>query len=255
MANLHKLREPIIGADGEPRVDRLQHFKPGQLLDVLAVVDMLEEDSIAETDDMRVAVVEMLADKEPDSAGEAVAYLHIGLQALGVLADNSPSADSETAVEISQAHRLIGLALPIVEENLPAGPPVLFVEHARETSPPHIRRQRARGAAAGAPAPDPLVELERRYGEIAAPGRKLDMDALDGVLDEIVDTPVSSIAGLAVMARLLINNTKEGTSIWDEGAAAAILEWIGRQTGRNEFIGAMNQMNVGVEPAEAEAAA
>ena len=52
------------------------------------------------------------------------------------------------------------------------------------------------------------------------------------------------------MARILLNSTKAGRSCWDEAAASAILEWAGRQTGRNEFVGALNFEKVGVEPAE-----
>ena len=50
------------------------------------------------------------------------------------------------------------------------------------------------------------------------------------------------------MARWLINSTQAGTSDHDADVVGAILEWVGRQTGRNEFVGALNVEKVGVEP-------
>ena len=99
------------------------------------------------------------------------------------------------------------------------------------------------------PEPDPLVDLERRYGGL------LDTDdaAANEMADTIVETDITGIEGVAVMARLLINSSEVGKSIWDQAAASAILEWVGRQTGRNEFVGALNFENVGVEADGAEA--
>ena len=108
------------------------------------------------------------------------------------------------------------------------------------------------GVVQGREKADPLVELERQYGEVLAEDDP-EQDAEGNLFDRMVETPIASVAGVAAMARLLINSSKIGKSRHDEAAAAAILEWAGRQTGRNEFIGALNFEKVGVEPAQAEA--
>lgn len=100
---------------------------------------------------------------------------------------------------------------------------------------------------------DPHVELERRYGELLA-GSDDDFDAACELLDQAVKAPLASVSGVAVMARILITSTTSGRSCWDRAAASAILEWVGRQTGRNEFIGAANFEKVGVEAGAEERA-
>ena len=187
------------------------------------------------------AVVRLMSTRPAADLDDAMAMLAVAFERLDVAVQPGESGlDKE---DCRHAQRLVGAAL----------------RHMLGMAPDHSRLLDASVARLGgwfgsakAAEPDPLVELERRYGELLD-GDDDDFDAAGELLGEIVEAPLTSVTGVAVMARILLNSTKAGRSCWDEAAASAILEWAGRQTGRNEFIGATNFEKVGVEPVEAEA--
>ena len=54
------------------------------------------------------------------------------------------------------------------------------------------------------------------------------------MVDQLVDTPITTAEGVGVMARRLLEGIRIGDASWDEQCALAILAWVGRQTGRDE---------------------
>ena len=71
-------------------------------------------------------------------------------------------------------------------------------------------------------------------------------EAMLALMPEIARAPITSVQGVAVLARWQITGTRAGSGTWDADIAGAILDWVSKQTGRDEYVGAMNYEKVGV---------
>lgn len=107
---------------------------------------------------------------------------------------------------------------------------------------------------------DPLIALEREleaaerlYGDTAtaadtgpvkdkakaAAANKAASERIDELLQQMADTPVTSIQGVAVAARCMMFLNEQGWNEQHNAMARSILRWAGERTGRNETVGGL----------------